>query len=256
MIKKILIGLVVFIIAVVLLANFATQGIADVAQNQLSALRSGDSAKAYSYTSKDFQKATSLEAFKTFVKGYPSLSQNESASFTTKQIENNLGTLKGSLKAKDGSVTPVEYQLVKEGSDWKILNLRLNPTGAGTKTEEPSPAAEEVSGATVSKILINDAKGSEGIVDANQDSFSATTPEIFVSAYLSGSEVGSKVSAELTYLDTGDKVGPATNDLEDGGDIISNFSFSKPTKGWPEGNYTIRVYLSTGASKSVNFSVK
>lgn len=256
MIKKILIGLVVFIIAIVLLANFATQGIADVAQNQLSALRSGDSAKAYSYTSKDFQKATSLEEFKVFVKSYPSLSQNESVSFTTKAIENNLGTLKGSLKAKDGSVTPVEYQLVKEGSDWKILNLRLNPTGAGTTSEAPTPTTEESSEATIEKVLINDEKSSEGVVDTNKNNFSSDTPEIFVASYINGVEVGSKVSAELIYLDTGDKVGPATNDIEEGGDIISSFSFTKPTKGWPEGDYTIRVYLSTGESKTVNFSVK
>ena len=132
--KKILIGIGVFIVGVILLANSATKGLAEVAQAQLAALRAGDVAGAYAYTSSDFQKATSLEDFKVFLQAYPSLSQNKSASFTSREVENNLGTLKGSLKAEDGAVTPVEYKLVKENGEWKILNIRLNPTGAGTTT--------------------------------------------------------------------------------------------------------------------------
>src|SRR3989344_3361107 len=56
--KKILIGIGVFIVGVILLANSATKGLADVAQAQLAALRAGDVAGAYAYTSSDFQKAT------------------------------------------------------------------------------------------------------------------------------------------------------------------------------------------------------
>lgn len=134
--KKVIIGIVVFIFLIVFLALRATKGIVDVAQNQLTALRAGDVAKAYTYTSQDFQKATSLEDFKQFVQAYPSLSQNKQASFTSREIENNLGTLKGSLEAKDGAVTPIEYQLIKEGGQWKILSLQLEPTGAGTTIDK------------------------------------------------------------------------------------------------------------------------
>lgn len=86
--KKVLIGcaialgvFVVAIAAIIAIALFATKGIADVADQQLAALRAGDYAKAYSYTSKDFQNSTSLEKFQEFVNAYPSLKNNES-SFT------------------------------------------------------------------------------------------------------------------------------------------------------------------------------
>ena len=254
--KKILIGIGVFIVGVILLANSATKGLAEVAQAQLAALRAGDVAGAYAYTSSDFQKATSLEDFKVFLQAYPSLSQNKSASFTSREVENNLGTLKGSLKAEDGAVTPVEYKLVKENDKWKILNIQLNPTGAGTTTGSPTPASQEPSGGKIEKVMLNDRQGAQGVVDTNKSSFSTTTPMIYVSAYISAAGKGSQASAELTYLRTGDKIGPVANDLEEGGDLISSFSFSKPTNDWPLGDYMLRIFLSTGASQEVKFSVK
>ncbi|MCW8408836.1 DUF4864 domain-containing protein [Legionella sp. PATHC035] len=98
---------------------------------QLSALKSGDLEKAYSYTSKDFQKATSFADFKKFINHYPSLKNNASAFFNERMIENNMGIVKGTLTAKDGAKTPIEYRLIWEDGAWKILNIKLSSTGAG-----------------------------------------------------------------------------------------------------------------------------
>ncbi|WP_392538646.1 DUF4864 domain-containing protein [Legionella sp. 227] len=100
---------------------------------QLSALKSGDIEKAYSYTSKDFQKATSLTDFKKFINQYPSLKNNASAFFNERIIENNIGIVKGTLTAQDGAKTPIEYRLIWEDGAWKILNIKLSSTGAGIK---------------------------------------------------------------------------------------------------------------------------
>lgn len=246
---KILKGFGIFIVIVILLALFFTQGIADTAKSQLKALRDGDMIKAYSYTSKDFRSSTSLENFQKFVDNYPSLKNNKDVSFSDRETSNGIGKLKGTLKSTDGGSTPIEYELVKENGEWKILSIKLNPAGAGIKLEKTSSG-------TVAKVLFNDQKNDRGVVDANKDSFSTTTPIIYVSAYIYGAEKGSQTSADLTYIETGDKIGPVSNDSGDGGDIVSNFSFSKPTKDWPLGNYKIRVVLSTGDSKEVEFSVK
>ena len=133
---KILGGVVAFILLAVGLGFYFTAGVVGVVDQQLEFLRQGDIKGAYGLTSKDFQKATSLEQFTAFVKQYPSLSQNQGHTFTTRTIENNIGKVKGTLTAKDGAVTPVEFQLVKEQGAWRILFIRLRATGAGTGITE------------------------------------------------------------------------------------------------------------------------
>jgi hypothetical protein len=128
---KILGGLLAFILLAAGLGFYFTAGLVGVVEQQLGLLRQGDIKAAYALNSKDFQKATSLEQFTVFVKQYPSLSQNQGHTFTTRTIENQIGTVKGTLTAKDGAVTPVSYQLVKEQGKWRILFIKLRATGAG-----------------------------------------------------------------------------------------------------------------------------
>ena len=129
---KILGGVAAFIILAVILAFYFTAGMVGVVEKQLALLQQGDIKAAYELTSKDFQKATSLERFTAFVKSYPSLSQNKGHTFSTRSIENNIGTVKGTLTARDGAVTPVEYQLVKEQGEWRILFIKLRATGTSS----------------------------------------------------------------------------------------------------------------------------
>ncbi len=270
--KKILIGLALFVIVIFVIAIVATQGISDVAKNQLDALRKEDYIKAYAYTSVDFQKATSLDDFKKFVASYPSLRNNESSSFSTREIVNNEGTLQGTLNSRDGATTPVEYKFVKEKGEWKILSMQLKTTGASVNEEKPKTATEEkkeptkepektVTTATtgngkIFKVLANVSTNSQGIVETNKTSYTPSVEEIFVSAYVESAEKGSKASAELEYTDSGATVGPATNTFSRDGDVITNFSFTKPTKGWPKGNYKLKVFLSNGDTKETAFQVE
>ncbi|MBI2786901.1 MAG: DUF4864 domain-containing protein [Legionella longbeachae] len=121
---------VLFVLTVFALVLYLTSGLVYTIDHQLTALHSGDIEKAYSYTSKDFQKTTSINDFKKFLDQYPSLKDNESSFFNTREIENNTGFVKGTLTAKDGAKTPIEYRLIKEDGTWKILNIKVAPTGA------------------------------------------------------------------------------------------------------------------------------
>lgn len=125
---KIIIGIVVFIIVIIVVAFVATAGPVKTVEKQLTLLKAGDISGAYNLASGDFKNATSLDVFTAFVKNYPSLSKNKSHTFTERTIENNTATIKGSLTAEDGTVTPITYMLVKESGEWKILNMDLNPT--------------------------------------------------------------------------------------------------------------------------------
>ncbi|VEH31945.1 TM2 domain-containing protein [Legionella sainthelensi] len=65
--------LLVFVGTIFIIVLLLTSGLIYSINHQLNALKTGDIEKAYSYTSKDFQKATSLSDFKKFIDQYPSL---------------------------------------------------------------------------------------------------------------------------------------------------------------------------------------
>jgi hypothetical protein len=123
-------GIGVFVVLLLALVFYLTSGLTGIVHKQLNALHHDDIAKAYSYTSKDFQSVTTIEDFQTFVEQFPSLKDNKSATFTEREIKNNVGVLKGTLTSKDGIENAVEYQLIKEDGKWRILGISMRPAGA------------------------------------------------------------------------------------------------------------------------------
>ena len=129
-----IVGFGIFFTLVYTLTMLATAAITDTARDQLAALRAHDYAKAYSYTSKEFQQSTSLDQFEKFVKSYPALDNNKDSTFNNRAIDNTSGTgiIKGSIAGTDGSTTPIIYEFVKENGAWKIINIEVNPGAAAS----------------------------------------------------------------------------------------------------------------------------
>lgn len=114
-----------------------TESWVDVVDHQLEALKQQDISKAYSaYTSKEFQDTTSLEHFHNFIEAYPVFMNNQSAHFTKRSIEGNIGTLRGKLTSNEHIETPIEYKLIKEDGKWKILSIRLLKPGTIQNAKE------------------------------------------------------------------------------------------------------------------------
>ncbi len=130
--KKIFIivaSLVGVLVILFVIGLFATRGITKVVQNQLQAIRQGKIEQAYyAYTASQFQQETTLAEFKGLISGQPALLKNKKASFSERKVEGSQGFLKGTLTAEDGTSLPVEYRLVKENDEWKILSLNI-PSG-------------------------------------------------------------------------------------------------------------------------------
>ncbi|MEZ5840062.1 MAG: DUF4864 domain-containing protein [Hyphomicrobiales bacterium] len=123
--KKIVLGVIGFIAVIVGFALFATSGLIEPIDRQIAALKAGDVPAAYAETSMAFQKATSAEDFAAFVSANPILSEITDHTFTERSFENDLGTVRGTLKTSDGGALPVEYKLIKENGAWKILAISL-----------------------------------------------------------------------------------------------------------------------------------
>ncbi len=141
-IGKILLGLVLIVVVIVAAVFYFTGDAVKVVEKQLTALRSNDIAAAYSYTSKDFQDATSEKEFETFVKGNPILTTNKSVSFPSREILGSLSgttsTLEGELKADDGTKTAITYKMIKEDKAWKILSMEVAQSEAKKDTGSSS----------------------------------------------------------------------------------------------------------------------
>ncbi len=250
--KKLLLGVVLFVVFVVVLVLLLTKGITDVVNKQLVALKKGDLYTAYSLTSKDFKNSVSFESFKEFVERYPSLSKNKSHSFTERSIENNIGTLKGTLKSEDGAITPVEFKLIKEEGEWKILAITLSPTGIIERESVAKPLSPSINRIDTGTMVDN-----RGVVSNPSKSFLPSDHVLHVSVYVSNIKAGENVSATLYHLDSNSSVGPAINtadqDYESG---IFSFEFTSPAAGWPLGNYRMVIRHSSGLSSYAEFVVR
>lgn len=135
-------GFFVFSVTFIAIIFYLTSGLVDTIKDQLKALQSGEIEKAYSYTSKDFQKATSFNDFKKFIDQYPSLKNNKSSFFNEREIKDNTGTVRGTLTAKDGAKTPIQYKLIREDGAWKILGINVTQTGAGVEINHDSSSTK------------------------------------------------------------------------------------------------------------------
>lgn len=134
--RKIMIGISALIILaalIVAIVFYATGSMVTPINRQLAALKAGDTVKAYSYTSKDFQNVTSLSDFQNFVDNYPALRDNKGISFTEKEAnEDNTGKVKAVIHLADGSSLPIQYLVIKENGKWMILGITVNSANASS----------------------------------------------------------------------------------------------------------------------------
>lgn len=96
-------------------------------ENQVTSIQSHNLPKAYfDYTSPEFQKATSLEEFKYFIDSFPVLSKNKNAIFGNLIFKRpGIGSIQGTMTSTTGESLKIEYDLIKEGHQWKILGIQI-----------------------------------------------------------------------------------------------------------------------------------
>ncbi len=125
--RNVVVGVVVFIAAVIGISLLATSGPADAVDRHLSLLAKGDVATAYAETDPGFKQAASPAQFAQIVATYPIL-KNNTASWTSRSVTGDQGIVQGTLTAPDKSRANVEYHLAK-GSDgtWRVLGFQVTP---------------------------------------------------------------------------------------------------------------------------------
>ena len=103
----------------------ATGDAVKVTRDQMDDLKAGNTAAAYARMSEGYRSRTSSANFELWVDRHPALKNNKDSTYFTRSVENDRGHLKGVLTGVDGTVEPVEYELVKEPGGWRIDEIKF-----------------------------------------------------------------------------------------------------------------------------------
>lgn len=95
-------------------------------KGQLQVIEKGLLKEAYhGFTAKAFQQTTSLEEFEKFIRNYPMFMQKHSTDFYKLTFNNNVGMYNVQLRNANGQSMELEYALMKENGQWKILQIQV-----------------------------------------------------------------------------------------------------------------------------------
>ena len=201
--KKIMIGLGVSLLVILVIAAgivfYGKDKIIEPINNQLAALKAGDVDKAYSFTSRDFQNATSLADFQKFVDLYPAIKNNARTKFISKDVTGDNAKLTGTLISVDGISTPIEYLLIKEEGAWKILGIQVYPEGVTPEQTEVQPAVSSAAGPLQKKYDNSETDTASIILPAGN-----MRKQVREQLFLAGAE-GHHVFLNSEYPDCADK---------------------------------------------------
>lgn len=134
----VIVGVVVAVIVVAIAAGVggivwfvwkATAPPAEAVRAHLAAINQGDYARAYTYLHSSVQQQMSLEDFQGFVEANASVLKTSDTTFSNRNIQNNVCTLRGTHTGQDGTVTPVRWTVVYQGDRWLISGFRYGDTG-------------------------------------------------------------------------------------------------------------------------------
>ena len=100
-----------------------------------------------------------------------------------------------------------------------------------------------------------------GPQDPPSTTFASNIPKLYAIFKTEGAKAGDKIRGVLIAEDVGDVAPANTKVLEtilemDGDTETGDFTFSKPTNGWPVGKYRLKISLNDELATTANFTIK
>ena len=100
-----------------------------------------------------------------------------------------------------------------------------------------------------------------GPQDPPSTTFAPNTPKLYAIFKTEGAKTGGKIRGVLIAEDVGDVAPANTKVLEtildmEGDTQAGDFSFSKPTNGWPVGKYRVEIYVNDELATAAKFTIK
>lgn len=143
-IVAIVVGSLVGLVALIAVVAFvATAGIVKTADQFFAVARTDNVPGARLYLSDGFNRNLTEPQLHELIQ-QTGIGKMSDVSWHNRSIENGHGTLEGTLTTTDGAHVPLALQLVKEGGDWKIREIRSADAVGATPVDAgmPSNAAQ------------------------------------------------------------------------------------------------------------------
>ena len=124
-----------------------------------------------------------------------------------------------------------------------------------TTTLPPRVATSRTSNVVVKATMTTSPNGKE------TTTFAADAPQVYAMFKTKGAKDGDKIRGVLIAEDVGDVAPANTKVLEtildvEGDTEAGDFSFSKPTNGWPVGKYRVEIYVNDELATTAKFTIK
>lgn len=231
-------------------SSFLTKTISD----QLQQIKQKDLYSAYEdYTSEKFRESTPFEDFARFVEQNAVFSKNSSIEFGELTFNNNIATIFVDLKSGDDLHEQVEYDLVKEGDEWKVLSIKIIATQSSNVESKENPHNDN--GVVIEGIDVGTEVNLSGQITNPSTKIKSTASEIFATLFINEGKTGTVIEVFFQHLDTGSSLPPVTKTLKDKGNTPISLVFTPPKGGWPVGKYMLKAKASTGQEKDFEFEV-
>lgn len=109
----------------IMLLSLMNEPLKTAVDQHFALIQAGNERAAYDGTAVDFQATISYGDFQEFQQQHPVLKTVTGSSFSSSQIENDVGILEGNLIVKSGTKIPIAVQLKKEVDEWKIVAYKF-----------------------------------------------------------------------------------------------------------------------------------
>lgn len=244
-------------------------------EGQLQALQDGNIPRAYqNFTSEAFRKATTLDAFRAYIKDFPMLTQKGELDFKDPVFDKGTSIIEVHLNGVTAS-TELEYTVGIEDDEWKVWGVKVLKQLAKVPSATTPEAVGDPANVTVSQTKqAEDGKDAPngpleisridigGRQDINTPKtnplyiLKANQGDIYVNLYIRRGIFGTKIELQMIHLDSGTKIPSISTTLQQDGNLMVSFVFTPPLAGWPTGHYLLTSTASTGAQRTLTFSVE
>lgn len=237
----------------------------DVVTGQLKALKYQDFKQAYEqYASNEYRRQHTFADFERFIESTSPFTERVKSSFESMGQRGGTMILRGELTGLDNKKYLVEYELVREGKEWKINRFeKVSNFAPIAEAEIPlkNPELAEsvdriVSTTDVKKIKIGDEVDQNGMIKTPRIVLDSDINLLFFNVDVEKGEQGALVMLFLTHVDSGTAAPPLSTKLKKSGLTTISFSYAAPADGWPEGNYVVKVTTSSGDEHFQRFQVR
>jgi hypothetical protein len=108
---------------------FYARGPSKMLEDHIRAINEGNYELAYTHFTEDLKEDVSLREFREQLDEFSSLLPTRDTSFSHVKIVNKKAAVEGTMTGRDGSIFPVQYELIQEKGVWKISNYQWTSPG-------------------------------------------------------------------------------------------------------------------------------